>query len=67
MNKQALNKTYYQTHKEKIKERKKERYHTQKEQNKTLSKTSDYYKAANIQILVSFKDYLESAPEKMKL
>ena len=67
MNKQVLNKTYYQNHKEKIKEQKKERYHTQKQQNKTLSKTSDYYKAANIQILLSLKDYVESSPQKMKL
>ena len=69
MNKQQLNKTYYQTHQELIKTRQKARYHAQKEQNKTQSKnkTSEYYRANNIQILLSLKDYLESNAEKMKL
>jgi hypothetical protein len=69
MNKQQLNKTYYQTHQELIKTRQKARYHAQKEQNKiqTKKKVSNYYRANNIQVLISLKDYLASNAEKMKL
>jgi hypothetical protein len=69
MNKQQLNKTYYQTHQEQIKARQKVRYHAQKEQTKIQIKKnlSNYYRANNIQVLISLKDYLESNAEKMKL
>jgi hypothetical protein len=52
MKKQQLNKTYYQTNQEQLKERRNARYHAQKQQNKTQSKNqvSNYYKATNIQI-----------------
>jgi len=65
MKKQQLNKIYYQTHQEQLKERRNVRYHATKTQSK--NKDSDYYRANNIQILLSLKDYIESSPQKRKL
>jgi hypothetical protein len=55
MNKQELNKNYYQTHQEQIKARQKERYQAKK----TKSQLSDYYSANSIQVLMSLKEYTE--------
>jgi hypothetical protein len=69
MNKQFLNKTYYQTHQKQIKERRKARYQAQKQQTKSQPKKnlSNYYRANNIKVLISLKDYVESSPLKQKL
>jgi len=69
MIKQQLNKIYYQLNQAKLKEQRKLRYQAQTQQIKTESKTklSNYYRANNIQVLVSLKDYLASSADKQKL
>jgi len=69
MNKTEINKTYYQINQAKLKEQRKLRYQAQTQQIKTESKTklSNYYRANNIQVLVSLKDYLASSADKQKL
>ncbi|WNE40755.1 MAG: hypothetical protein mread185_000212 [Mycoplasmataceae bacterium] len=69
MNKQILNKTYYQKNQEIIKAGQKERYQSKKQQTHSLKKSNlgEYYYANNIRILISLKEYLDSSPERMKL
>ncbi|CAG8437939.1 8411_t:CDS:10 [Ambispora leptoticha] len=65
MNKQELNKNYYQTHKEVIKARQKERYQLKKTTPTPKRKSlGTYYHAHNIKVLISLKDYLERTFKK---
>jgi hypothetical protein len=66
MNKSLLNKTYYQTNKELIKARQKQRYQSQK-QSTPNSQSAKYYQANNIKILLSLKEYTNLNKETKKL
>jgi hypothetical protein len=65
MNKQDLNKSYYQKHKEQIKARQQARYQSQKQQ--AQSQTNSLYQANSIKVLLSLQDYTELNPQKHKL
>ena len=69
MNRQKINKTYYQKNQPKLTEQRRLNYQHQKQQTKTQSKNnlSDYYRANNIKVLISLKDYIESSPPKQRL
>jgi hypothetical protein len=69
MNKQTINQTYYQKHATQLREQRRLTYQAQKQAQKSQDKTklSSYYKASNIQILMSLKDYLESSLQAQRL
>jgi len=60
---------YYQRNKEKRKAQRREYYAKKKNQTQLLDKkqAGKYYRALNIKVLLSLKDYLESSPNKMRL
>jgi hypothetical protein len=64
MNKQLINKTYYQLNKDKIKAQRQARYQKQKQPTKPHT---DYYQAHNIQVLLSLKEYTQLSKQKHKL
>ncbi|CAI2185593.1 10288_t:CDS:1 [Funneliformis geosporum] len=66
--KQQIDKEYYQKNKEKKRAERKERYQQQKKQTKSTAKQglAKYYKAENIRVLISLKEYTELNSEKRK-
>jgi hypothetical protein len=62
---QQINQENYQRNQAKLKLHQKERYHQQKEQEK--SQLNKYYQASNIKVLISLKQYTELSKEKRKL
>ena len=62
---QQINQENYQRNQERLKLRQKERYHQQKEQEK--AQLNKYYRASNIKVLMSFKEYIGLNKETKKL
>ena len=67
MNRQSINQTYYQKNQAKLQEKRRLNYQKQKQPTTKQKPLADYYRANNIQILFSLKDYVESSPPKRKL